>query len=344
MAKISIIGSFTSNNPLNGQTIKTKTLSSELKRQFGVDEINEVDSNQWRENPLKLLLSIYKAILRSDNVLLLPATNGVKVIIPIVVFLNVFLKKKIHYIVIGGWLLNVLDSFIVLKFSLKKIYMIYVETSTLFDGLSQRGYENIRRLNNFKELKIVDTDFSSLEFAKPYPICTLSRVVEDKGIEDAIKVVESINKSAGECVFTLNIYGPIDPNFKNRFEDLLKTTDDSIKYGGVVPYNETTETLKDYFFLLFPTRYTGEGFPGTIIDAYSSGVPVVSSNFASAKEIIDDGETGFIYEFKSPKALQNLLLKILDNPNEVTLMKKNCNEKAKEYSAANVVEELSKNF
>lgn len=45
-----------------------------------------------------------------------------------------------------------------------------------------------------------------------------------------------------------------------------------IKYCGTVSFDKTTEVLKEYFALVFPTRFYTEGIPGTIIDAFASGL------------------------------------------------------------------------
>lgn len=41
----------------------------------------------------------------------------------------------------------------------------------------------------------------------------------------------------------------------------------AVEYKGLVPYDQSTKYLKQYFALIFPTFFSGEGFPGTIIDA-----------------------------------------------------------------------------
>ena len=47
--------------------------------------------------------------MKCEHVVILPAQNGVKVFIPLFVFLKNF-RKKLHYIVIGGWLPNFIEK------------------------------------------------------------------------------------------------------------------------------------------------------------------------------------------------------------------------------------------
>jgi len=53
--------------------------------------------------------------------------------------------------------------------------------------------------------------------ALPYKLCTFSRVLKEKGIEDAINAVIKVNTDCGREVCTLDIYGQIDENTKMRF-------------------------------------------------------------------------------------------------------------------------------
>ena len=72
--------------------------------------------------PFKILASLFS----SDNVIILPAQNGLKVIMPLVALLNVFFGRKIHYVVIGGWLPDMVKNHKWLRFFLKKYLLILI--------------------------------------------------------------------------------------------------------------------------------------------------------------------------------------------------------------------------
>jgi glycosyltransferase involved in cell wall biosynthesis len=76
-----------------------------------------------------------------------------------------------------------------------------------------------------------------------------------------------------------------------------------IKYRGVVKFSDSVKVLKDYFALLFTIYYEGEGFAGTVLDAYASGVPVIATNWRYNSEIVQDKIDGIIFE-KSVKKNQ----------------------------------------
>ena len=98
--------------------------------------------------------------------------------------------------------------------------------------------------------------------------------------------------------------------------------------------------LKDYFILLFPTHYFTEGIPGTIIDAYAAGVPVICSRWQNFDDLIDEGKTGFGYDFKDRQGLKTKLLKIANDPLIVNELRENCINRAKYYTPAKAIQSL----
>lgn len=94
-----------------------------------------------------------------------------------------------------------------------------------------------------------------------------SRILKEKGIEDAIDAVTYINEQNKREIFSLDIYGQIDDAYKEDFMMKQKNFPEYINYGGVIPFGCSTEVLKNYYALLFPTYYESEGFAGTLIDA-----------------------------------------------------------------------------
>ena len=332
MLKVSVIGHFGfGQEVLNGQTVKTKILTEELERSLGADSVKKIDTHGGAKRLLTIPFSVWKALKSSENVIMLPAHNGLRVIAPIMIFFNRFFKRKLHYSVIGGWLPSFIESRHRLEKSLKKFDNIYVETTTMKRALEARGFSNITVVPNCKELNVLSEDELSYEYSEPYRLCTFSRVMKEKGIEDAIDAVRSVNERLGRTVFSLDIYGPVDPSQTEWFDSLKESFPEYVSYGGSVPFDKSVEVLKDYFALLFPTRFYTEGIPGTVIDAYAAGVPVISAKWESFADLVDEGITGVGYKFNDRTDLEQVLYNISTNCNGILSMKKECLIKAKRY-------------
>ena len=149
-----------------------------------------------------------------------------------------------------------------------------------------------------------------------------------------------MNELLGRCTFELDIYGPVDSAEFEWFAELERSFPDCIRYKGTVDSYKSVEVLKDYFALLFPTRFFTEGVPGTIIDAYAAGIPVVSARWESFSDVVDDGVTGLSYEFGKEDGLFERLLEVAKEPEILISMKKSCVRKASEFAPEVALGEL----
>ena len=344
MKCVGVCGHFGMNHIiLNGQIVKTKVITQELKNYFGEEEVVIVDTFGWKENPFKLLVACVGLLISCKNILILPANNGVKVLIPLFVVLNVIYKRKIHYSVIGGWLPEFLEDHTKLLKWITKMDTVYVETTSMKEKLNNLGLSNIVLMPNFKNIKVIEKSELIINDREPYRLCTFSRVMKEKGILDAIKAVRSVNKIIGKPAFTLDIYGVIEDEFQADFEKALSENVDCVDYKGFIQFDQSTVVLKDYYALLFPTWYEGEGLPGTIIDAFSAALPVIASNWRYNSEIVEDGKTGLIYELDESgreRGLIKVLKHVRDNPKILLSMKEACLKEAEKYDAAAAMQKM----
>ena len=181
------------------------------------------------------------------------------------------------------------------------------------------------------------------EYNKPYKLCTFSRVIYEKGIEDAIQVVRKINEEYNKIIYELDIYGPIDEEYKDRFTTIVNNAPEYIQYKGCIDSEKSVNTLKNYYLLLFPTKFKTEGIPGTIIDALSAGVPIIASRWDNVEEIISHEKNGLIYDFNDLLDFKINLEKMI-NTKSIKNMKKECLIEAKKFQKENVIERFVKEF
>ena len=341
MKNLCIIGHFCKNKfCFDGQTVKTRILTEELVRVLGKNHVKQIDTHNSKKHFFKLFLQIVYAFVKYKNIVILPAQNGVKVLVPLCCFLNKFFKRKIFYIVIGGWLPQYLRNKRKLLKQLKKFNGIFVETATIKKLLNCINLDNVCVMPNCKDLQILSENELVYRQVKPYKLCTFSRVMKEKGIEDIVNIVQSINQQKGEIVYELDIYGQVDPKQMEWFEQLRKKFPQYIRYVGVVLFDQSVNILKNYSVLVFPTHFYTEGIPGTIIDAYASGVPVITSRWESFEDVCREGETSISYTMGNNDELRDKLIQILKDKEQIFEMKKNCLEEAYKYKPVNVVKIL----
>ena len=339
MKKVCVIGHFGFGKELlNGQTIKTKTVTIELEKQLGKDQVVKIDTHGGARVFLGIICKMLKAFCYCENIIVFPAHNGVRVFVPLCVFLNFLFRRKLHYVVIGGWIDSFLEQHYVLSKMLKNFTGIYVETQSMKCALKQRGLSNVVVMTYFKDIPILKKSELVYSTLKPYRVCTFSRVMKEKGIENAIDAVKNANAKAGENLFTLDIFGQIDTAQVQWFENLKANFPEYISYKGLVPFNETVDTLKNYYALLFPTYYDGEGFAGTLLDAMAAGIPSIVSDWKYNSEIVVQNITGILVKPMDTDALTSALESTLTD--SWNAMKGNCIHESYKYIPSIAIQTL----
>lgn len=327
MKKVCVMGHFGfGKDMLNGQTVKTKIVTTELERQLGADQVMKIDTHGGARILPKVVFQLLQAFRRCRNVIILPAHNGIRIFVPLCVAVHRIYHRNLHYVVIGGWLPEFLKNRKSLSKALKKFDGIYVETNTMKKALEEQGFANVYEMPNFKDLHILKESELVYHHTEPYPLCTFSRVMKEKGIEDAVNAVKRVNEQCGRTVYTLDIYGQVDPSQTEWFENLKNQFPSYIRYGGLVPFDQSVEVLKNYYALLFPTYYDGEGFAGTLLDAMAAGVPVIASDWKYNREIVNE-KNGVLFETQN---VHNLTEKMMSMQN-THLLKRYCLQEAKKY-------------
>lgn len=336
MKKVTILGHFAfGENVLNGQTIKTKIIADELERSLGQDAVCREDTSGGWRFLLLLPLVIWRILSRSQHVIIAPAYKAILLISPLLVFMNFFFHRKLHYVTIGGRLPLVLRKYMVMRWIARRFDAIYVETDLVCEELQEFTLQNVVVMPNCKPLSIVGRD-EIIQWEKPpYRLCTFSRVMPEKGIAEAIEAVRLYNEQKGP-VFELDIYGQVED--EEWFHRLMEGQPAVIRYKGCVDFAQTSRVLRHYFMMLFPTSYPGECFAGTLIDALAAGLPVLASDWRSNAELIEEGRTGFLFPVHDIEAMVKILGEAVQLPMRVQAMRVACIEKAWNYLPERVLQ------
>ena len=327
--KIAIIGHFGGNKDFfDGQTVKTKIIYEELLK-IKQNEIICVDTFYKSEKPMKLFWASLQALVVTNDVVVLLSGNGMRLYFPVLYLCSKLFHKNVFHDVIGGNLDGYVEKYPLFKRYLNSFKVNWVETELLKKKLLKLGINNCEVIPNFKRLYI-NYDIDESVAIEPFRFCTFSRVMKEKGIEDAIEAIRSINIKERRIICTLDIYGVIDNGYKEEFVKLMNEVPEYISYKGVVPYSDSVNAIKDSYALLFPTHWYGEGFPGTIIDAFSAGVPVICTDWNSNSEIVQNDYNGVVYS-GAGKELAEAIMHLINKKDNIKEMKKNCITSALKY-------------
>lgn len=337
--EIIFIGSLKS-QPRGGETVKNSIFIDALeKRDFQVNKINILTSK------FSLLKSLLRLFFKHErNLVMSLSTKARFFFIPYVFFLIKIKNYRVILLPIGGKMHDEINE---MPYPLKKFYMkflsefdqIYVESTKLKDQLNNMLNKDIvSYLPNFKN-KPDAIPKISIKKRDPLKMVYLGMMTEDKGIFDILEALEIIGEEYRDI--EMHFYGSFGENdgLKKKFNHEIRDLD-RIMYHGFLRNEELIETLNDHHLFLFPTYHEGECFPGVLLDAFFSGLPVLASDWRYNNEIIEDGKNGLLCEPKDPNDIADKIKKLYKNRQLLNEMSKNVKVMSEEYDVDNVVERL----
>ena len=322
----------------DGQTVKTRTLTKSLRACYPECSILMAESSLSKRNFPKLLVQLVQCVRKSDVIFVLLSRNGLRILLPLLFFLNRFYRKPVIHDCIGGAHDQTLLRYPSLKKYYEKMSVIWVETESLKKKLEDLGLTNVGILPNFKNIQAVSPEDIARKDTAPFRFCTFSRVNEAKGIGRAAEAVLAINQRLGANTARLDVYGPFEENFDVVLNEYIRRSDGAISYCGIVDSDASVDVLKQYYAMLFPTSYVTEGHPGTVIDAFSAGLPVIATAQPGLTEIIKHGVNGYLYSPEEPEKLQEWMEYAITNTDEFHQMRLPCLKATRKFSTESAME------
>ena len=339
--KIGLIGALGNNQETSsGQIIRTRILVDSLQNRYGVSSIIVANTSMISSKPLNFILNFLLIFFSANKCIVMVSQNGMRLIWPILSIWSKYFGKSIYNNIIGGNILLLLDKYPALLKYMKTYSVNWVQMKAIQIELEKKQVINTEWLPNAKP--IIPLRMNDINWRNDVPLrfCTFSRISREKGIERAINAIQQVNREAGRVVATLDIFGKPDEGYEADFMKLMDTVQDSIRYKGLIKYNQSVQTLKNYFMLLFPTTFDGEGFPGTIIDANASATPVIASNWRFNSDLIEDNVTGLIYNYKDSLQLVDKINWAISHSEEVENMRVACLKEFDKYRIHNVLSKI----
>lgn len=335
--KIGLIGRLDPECELfDGQTVKTRMMHRLLCELYGEGNVFVVDTKDYKRNAARVAAQTARCLLTCKDVFVSLSRNGRKAFFPLLSFAARHLRTRVYHNLIGGWLARDLEECPQQVRYLNDFRINWVESRQLVGRLEELGVANAEFLPNFKYLDGVELP-ESRYYGPRYRFCIFSRVQELKGIGDAIDAIEQLCLEGVDC--QLDIYGPIDPGYKEEFNMALSCSAHAAYKGCVAP-EKSVQAIAGYDALLFPTKWKLEGIPGTIIDALTAGVPIIAAKWQYYDEMLEDGATGFGYRFGDNELLADGIKRFIALGDEANELRKGCLARAEVYSPETVMRQV----
>jgi glycosyltransferase involved in cell wall biosynthesis len=141
----------------------------------------------------------------------------------------------------------------------------------------------------------------------------VGRLSHEKGIRVLIDVWKRLSGVTGKL--TVIGDGPL------RCE-LQRGCPQGVEFLGQLPHDEVLRQMRRTRVLVFPSTCF-EGFPLTIVEAFSCGVPVIASRIGGIPEIVDEGVVGELVNPGDVEAWCDAIRKFSENPDGLESMGEN---------------------
>jgi colanic acid/amylovoran biosynthesis glycosyltransferase len=147
-------------------------------------------------------------------------------------------------------------------------------------------------------------------------ILTIARLVEKKGLEYGIEAIAKIVKKYPDVEYKIAGDGPLRDKLRLLIAKL--NVGDKIELLGWRSQDQIAQLLKKSDVLLAPSLTSSkgdqEGIPGVIMEAFATGLPVVSTDHAGIPELVQHGASGFLVAEKNVDALVEKLAILIQEP------------------------------
>ncbi len=251
---------------------------------------------------LRVLWNIFVGAARADVVSLQPAPSGVPYVGPFVWWSARLWRRPFLIRMFGGQDYRKLTGFrgAIVRWVVRRCDLYLAQTRELVasaksDGLARVEWYPTSRPMEDSRLRSMDAETRCRRFV------FLSHVKPAKGIGELVEAAERFD---GEV--SVDVYGPLlDGLTASSFEGLRR-----VRYRGVVPAGTAVSVLADYHALLLPTYWVGEGYPGTVLEAYAAGLPVIATRWKAIPEVVDD-TSGILVEPRDADALFEAMQKLV---------------------------------
>lgn len=158
----------------------------------------------------------------------------------------------------------------------------------------------------------------------------IGRITETKGIEILLKAAQGLENDNWEIRIGGTGYKYYTDSLQQKFPDKR------IVYQGHV---DSGDFYGNIDILVCPSLYE-EPLPRVVYEAYKAALPVIAARTGGTPEIVDDGETGFVYDARDTKKLAEHMNRLSSEPQIYEAMSRGAACKAEMFTASAISSEF----
>ena len=310
----------------------------------------EMDLPFYQQQPLRVpnILEIHKLFLEGEYDRIICSTEGP------MGFISMFLKNAYHvpayFYIHTDWIMFARKALNFDVHNLNRFRRLLRAFYGAFDGLfvlntdQQKwltgNHMNFDPANVFLTAHWADEQFSPKKKdktevfgVKPDETVILfaGRLSNEKGVMELPSIYQSIKESGSNVCFAIAGTGPTEAELKKALPDA--------RYLGWIASDKLAEVYSAADLLILPSKF--DTFGCVVLEAFSCGLPVIAYKTKGPKDIINDGENGYLVTNKDKMAKR--IIEFINNKELQASMKTSALERSKVFNADTILKELLEN-
>ncbi|PVW15136.1 glycosyltransferase family 4 protein [Marixanthomonas spongiae] len=257
-----------------------------------------------------------------------------------VCILKIF-RKNIVFHLHGKGIKNEINN--KLKRKIYKFVFKNVEVIQLAEALKDDIKQIYPKTPYFLPNGIKHIDMNRLDAKRSNSIPTfiyLSNLMKDKGILVFLQAIRSLKEYDNQ--FKAHIVGPSSDVTIEQLEEYISQNKlINVKLFGPAYSDKKYEHLLKSDVFVLPTYYKNECFPLSILEAYQTGLVVLSTDNGAIPSMVQENKNGFLVPQKDIEALAERMKYLIQNPEKLKSIKEN---NKKEFNEKYTEEMFIQNF
>lgn len=165
-----------------------------------------------------------------------------------------------------------------------------------------------------------------------------SRLTARKGLVYLLEAVSELAKNYSGIRVEIMGEGDEKENLEKKAADLK--IEGKVHFLGRIPREKTPGYYREADLFVLPSL--NEGMSNAMLEALASGLPILATDSGGIKELVKDGQNGYIIEMKNAADIAAKIRKLLLNPPLRKKMGEESRKKALEMNWSKVAEEYGK--
>lgn len=218
------------------------------------------------------------------------------------------------------------------KYVLNKADKIIVLTQSVKYALISKGIES-------EKIEVIPTGVPTDLYKPSFPsilpeigirdqekvILFVGRLVENKGVHILLRAFCEVQRKVDAVKLVIVGSGELEGDLRSLAQRL--GVEKKVLFLGKFPQEKMPFIYSGADIFVLPTLYS-EPFGIAAVEALSSGVPVIASNIGGLKEIVENGNVGYLIKPSDAKMLESFLVRLLSNDTERDRLGKNARKRA----------------